>query len=133
MAIRTLCIRPDDYEDTKLFVPCSTYQDVCGALTSFLDNKGIKRRRLLVHGERGIGKSICVRAAISELEQEREDFFPITVPGDRCTTVKHLICQIGEELARQARQHFSGDKDMLRQTLAPHRASKNGADHPRPV
>ena len=88
MAIRTLCIRPDDYEDTKLFVPCSTYEDVCGALTSFLDNKGFKRRRLLVHGERGIGKSICVRAAISELEQEREDFFPIIVPGDRCTTVK---------------------------------------------
>jgi len=82
-------------------------------VTAFLDGAG--RPRLLVTGERGIGKSIAVRAALAYLEEERRDFFPIIVPGDRCTTVRHLLVTIADTFSQQVRELFPDDKDLLKQ------------------
>jgi len=115
MTIPTLCIRPDEYEDVRLFVPRREYEQAREVLKAFLDSRG-GRRRLLVHGERGAGKSIGVRAAIASLEEERTDFFPLIVPGDRCTTVKHLITAIADALVEQVRRLFPRDRDLLKAT-----------------
>lgn len=116
MAILTFCIQPDNYESTDLFVPRKEYNTVCEILISFLDNKSMKRRRLLIHGERGVGKSICVRAAISEAMGRRNDFFPVIVSGDRCRNVKQLICEIADVLSEQVEQNFTTDRDISTQT-----------------
>lgn len=87
MPIYTRCLRPDDYEDTRLFVPCQEVEHVQHILAAFLDGPG-SSRRLLVTGERGIGKSIGVRAALVHLQEERRDFFPVIVAADRCLTVR---------------------------------------------
>lgn len=116
MAIRTLCIRPYDYEDTRLFTGRPEYELVYDGLQALLNGKGVKGRRLLVHGERGVGKSITVRRAVQQLLEERQDFFAITVPGERCTTAKELIARIADELAHQVQERFPGEKDFQRES-----------------
>jgi Cdc6-like AAA superfamily ATPase len=115
MPIYTQCLRPDDYEDIRLFVPRSEEEQVCSFLTSFLDNPQLRWRRLLVTGERGIGKSIGVRAAVARLEEERRDFFPLIINGHRCTTIRHLVVTIAEEFSRRVRDLFPDDKDLIKQ------------------
>lgn len=114
MPIYTYCLRPDDYEDTQLFVSRPEAQQVQQILAAFLDSPG-SRRRLLVTGERGIGKSIGVRAALAHLEEERRDFFPLIIAGDRCTTVRNLLVTIAEVFSRRVRELFPHDKDLLKQ------------------
>jgi len=114
MPIYTPCIRPDDYEDIRLFVPRDEAEQVRQILTAFLDNPGTPRR-LLVTGERGVGKSIGVRAALARLQEERRDFFPITIPGDRCTNVRHLLVTAAETFSQRVRELFPRDKDLLKQ------------------
>jgi Cdc6-like AAA superfamily ATPase len=89
------------------------YASLCKILTSFLDNKGIKRRRLLVHGERGIGKSICVRAVIYEIISKRDDCFVVIVEGNKCKNPRDLLREISDVLSEQIKQNFSADKDLL--------------------
>jgi len=114
MPIYTYCLRPDDYEDIRLFVPRHEVEQVRQILTAFL-NSPAGRRRLLVTGERGIGKSIGVRATLARLEEERRDFFPIIIAGDRCTTVRHLLITIAETFSQRVRELFPDDKDLLKQ------------------
>ncbi len=115
MAIRSRCIRPDDYEDIRLFVPHKGYEEVLDTLNLFLNDRGGKHRRLMVYGERGVGKSITVRAVIHQLQAQREDFFPVIVRGERCNNVKELLRALAEELARQANELFPRDKDLLKE------------------
>jgi len=114
MPIYTYCLRPDDYEDTHLFIPRPEAEQVQQILAAFLNSPGA-RRRLLVTGERGIGKSIGVRTAVARLEEERRDFFPIVIAGDRCTTVRHLLVTIAEVFSQRVRELFPDDKDLLKQ------------------
>jgi Cdc6-like AAA superfamily ATPase len=114
MPIYTYCLRPDDYEDTHLFIPRQEAEWVQQILAAFLDSPG-SRRRLLVTGERGIGKSIGVRAAVARLEEARRDFFPLIIAGDRCTTVRHLMVTIAEVFSQRVRELFPDDKDLLKQ------------------
>jgi Cdc6-like AAA superfamily ATPase len=116
MAIRTRCIRPYDYEDIRLFVPREGYEEILDVLRLFLDDRGGKRRRLMVYGERGVGKSITVRAAIHELWTQRKDFFPVIVGGEGLNSVKELLCALAEELSKQVNELFPKDKDLLKET-----------------
>ncbi|MGQ9595711.1 MAG: AAA family ATPase [Anaerolineae bacterium] len=114
MPIYTHCLRTEDHETVGLFVPREEEEKVRGILGAFLDTSG-RRRCLLVTGERGIGKSIGVRAAIARLEETRRDFFTLAIPGDQCTTVRHLLITIAETFAQQVRTFFSDDKDLLKE------------------
>jgi hypothetical protein len=73
---------------------------------------------LLVTGERGVGKSIAVRVALTRLKEIRgKEFFPIIVPGERCTNVKNLIEELANTFADQVRIYFKDDEDILKQTI----------------
>ncbi|MGB9872998.1 MAG: AAA family ATPase, partial [Anaerolineae bacterium] len=83
-------------------------------LSAFLEAPG-GRQRLLVTGERGIGKSIGVRAAIARLEEERRDFFPLMIDAHLCTSMRHLLVTVAETLSNQVRERFPQDRDLHRE------------------
>ncbi len=112
MPIPNLCMRPSDYEDVRLFVPREGYEEILAELSLYLDSPGAKGRRFMVYGDRGVGKSIAVRAAIQELQARRDDFFPVCVRGDRCLTTKQLLSSMADELASQVRKLFPGEEDL---------------------
>jgi Cdc6-like AAA superfamily ATPase len=114
MPIYTPCLRPDNHEDISLFVSRRETKQAFELINAFL-NGGGTRRRLLVTGARGVGKSIGVRAVLRDLQEKRRDFFPIIVAGDRCTTVRHLLITIAEVLSQQVRILFAEDEDLIRQ------------------
>jgi nucleoside-triphosphatase THEP1 len=98
MPIYTRCIKPQSI-DPKLFTDREgEYYHLKEILKSIILTKEEEERRLLIHGERGIGKSILLRKVLSHLKQEI-DFIPVIVDGRYSLDAEELLRDICEKLA----------------------------------
>jgi hypothetical protein len=65
---RSACFKPDKYDDIALIANRSDERaDLYATLESFLAHDGPGEARVLVRGDRGIGKSILTRAVLEEV------------------------------------------------------------------
>jgi Cdc6-like AAA superfamily ATPase len=78
------------------------YRHIKAILRSIILAKEEEERRLLIHGDRGTGKSILLRKVLSDLKQEI-DFIPIIVDGRNSMDAEELLRDICEKLASQLR------------------------------
>jgi len=63
-----------------------------------LDNRDEERRKLMIYGERGVGKSILIRKIIKDISEER-DLISITIDGDEARNPEDLLRDICKNLA----------------------------------
>ena len=90
MPIYTRCIKPQSI-DPKLFTDREgEYHHLKEVLKSIILAKEEEERRLLIHGERGMGKSILLRKVLSHLKQEI-DFIPVIVDGRYSMDAEELL------------------------------------------
>lgn len=102
MPIYTRCIQPHSI-DPKLFTDREDeYRHIKEVLKGIILAKDERERRLLIHGERGMGKSILLRKVLSHLKQEI-DFIPAIVDGRDSRDAEELLRDICEKLASQLR------------------------------
>lgn len=112
MPIYTRCIQPQSI-DPKLFTNREEdYRHIKAILRSIILAKEEEERRLLIHGDRGTGKSILLRKVLSDLNQEI-DFIPIIVDGRTSENAEALLRDICEELASQLRVEYRGEERAI--------------------
>lgn len=81
---RTACFKPDEYEDLHLFANRSALrEELSRMLASFLEPGAPGQARVLVRGQRGVGKSMLSRAAIADVVRE---LGPLSVVVDGART-----------------------------------------------
>ena len=98
MPLYIMCMRPNSV-DTNLFANRdSEYKAIKGKIGMFLDNRGEERRKLMIYGERGVGKSILLRKIIKDITEER-DVISIIVDGDEARSPDDLLRDICKKLA----------------------------------
>ncbi|MEO5730247.1 MAG: ATP-binding protein [Byssovorax sp.] len=67
---RSACFRPDEYKDLKLFADRrDEREELISVLDSYLEPGGPGDVRVLLRGQRGVGKSMLARKVIAELGQ----------------------------------------------------------------
>ena len=109
MPIYTRCIQPHSI-DAKLFTDREEkYRHIKEVLKGIILAKDEEERRLLIHGERGVGKSILLRKVLSHLKQEI-DFIPVIVDGRNSRDAEELLRDICEKLASQLRDEYKDEK-----------------------
>lgn len=109
MPIYTRCIKPQSI-DPKLFTDREDeYHHLKAILKSIILAKEEEERRLLIHGERRVGKSILLRKVLSHLKQEI-DFIPVIVDGRNSLDAEELLRDICEKLASQLRDEYKDER-----------------------
>ena len=112
MPIYTRCIQPQSI-DPKLFTDREDeYRHIKEILRSIILAKEEEERRLLIHGDRGTGKSILLRKVLYDLKQEI-DFISTIVDGRTSENAEDLLRDICEKLASQLRDEYSGDEKAI--------------------
>lgn len=77
---RTACFQPDNYRDLDLFADREELlAELIATLNSHIEPGAPRQGRILVRGQRGIGKSMLTRKAIAEV---RASYGPLTVTVD---------------------------------------------------
>jgi Cdc6-like AAA superfamily ATPase len=110
MPIYTRCIQPHSI-DPKLFTDREEeYRHLKEVLKSIILAKEEEERRLLIHGDRGMGKSILLRKVLSHLKQEIE-FIPVIVDGRYSMDAEELLRDICKKLASLLRNEVDYKKD----------------------
>lgn len=98
MPFYTRCIQPHS-TDPRLFTNREEeYHHIKEILRSIIIAKGQPERRLLIHGERGVGKSILLRKVLAHLSQEI-DFIPVFLDGRNSKDAEELLRDACEQLA----------------------------------
>ena len=112
MPIYTRCIQPQSI-DPKLFTNREEdYRHIKEILRSIILAKEEEERRLLIHGDRGTGKSILLKKVLSDLNQEI-DFIPIIVDGRTSENAEDLLRDIFEKLASKPRVEYRGEERAI--------------------
>ena len=109
-------IRPDDHEDINLYVCRKEHEKLSKLIISMLEDQSGNRRCLLVTGERGVGKSIAIRAILKEIKNERPNYIPICVNALGYKSTKDLLGGIAESISEIAFENFKFDEDLLLQS-----------------
>ncbi len=112
MPIYTRCIQPQSI-DPKLFTNREgEYRHLKDVLKGIILAKEEEERRLLIYGERGMGKSILLRKVISHLKQEI-DFICVIIDGRTSENAEDLLRDICEKLASQLRAEYRGEEKAI--------------------
>lgn len=112
MPIFTRCIKPQSI-DPKLFTDREEeYRHIKEILRSIILAKEEEERRLLIHGDRGTGKSILLRKVLSDLKQEI-GFISVIIDGRTSENAEDLLRDICEKLASQQRAEYRGDEKAI--------------------
>jgi energy-coupling factor transporter ATP-binding protein EcfA2 len=110
MPFYTRCIQPHNI-DPKLFTDREEeYRHLKEVLKSIILAKEEEERRLLIHGDRGMGKSILLRKVLSHLKQEIE-FIPVIVDGRYSMDAEELLRDMCEKLASLLRNDVDYKKE----------------------
>jgi len=110
MPIYTRCIKPQSIDQELFTDRKGEYYHLKEVLKSIILAKEEEERRLLINGERGMGKSILLRKVLSHLKQEI-DFIPVIVDGRYSLDAEELLRDICEELASLLRDDEDYKKD----------------------
>lgn len=111
---RTACFQPDEYEDLHLFANRSALrEELSRMLASFLEPGAPGQARVLVRGQRGVGKSMLSRAAIADVVRELGPL-SVVVDGARTghgpeTFLRELARRLAQEAIRNATDSFVRD------------------------
>ena len=106
MPLYIMCMRPNSF-DTKLFANRDEeYSRIKGKIGMFLDNRDEERRKLMIYGERGVGKSILIRKIIKDISEER-DLISITIDGDEARNPEDLLRDICKNLAGELSNFYT--------------------------
>lgn len=98
-------MRPNSV-DTKLFADRKNdYERIKGKIGMFLENKNEERRRLMIYGERGVGKSILIRKVLKDISEE-SDILCIAIDGDEARSPEDLLRDICKNLASRLNEFF---------------------------
>jgi Cdc6-like AAA superfamily ATPase len=114
MPIYTRCIQPQSIDPILFTNREDEYHHIKEILRSIILARGEDERRLLIHGDRGTGKSILLRKVLSDLEQEI-DFIPVIVDGKTSRNAEELLRDICENLASELRGEYKGDEKVIRE------------------
>lgn len=100
---RTACFQPDEYENLALFANRSALrEDLTSMLRSILEPGAPGHARVLVRGQRGVGKSMLSRAAIRTVVEELGPLY-VVVDGARTGHgPESFLRQLARELAHEA-------------------------------
>ena len=112
MPIYTRCIRPLSIDPVLFTNREGDYHSTKEILKSIILAQDDEERRLLIHGDRGTGKSMLLRKVLSHLEQEI-DFIPVIVDGKNSENAEELLRDICEMLASQLRDEYAEDEKAL--------------------
>jgi Cdc6-like AAA superfamily ATPase len=103
-------MRPNSF-DTKLFANREEeYTRIKGKIGMFLDNRDEERRKFMIYGERGVGKSILIRKIIKDISEER-DIISITIDGDEARNPEDLLRDICKNLAGELSDFYTKNMD----------------------
>lgn len=112
MPIYTRCIQPQSI-DPKLFTNREEdYRHIKAILRSIILAKEEEERRLLIHGDRGTGKSILLRKVLYDLKQEI-GFICVIIDGKTSKNAEDLLRDICEKLASQLRDEYRGEEKAI--------------------
>jgi len=112
MPIYTRCIQPQSI-DPKLFTNREEdYRHIKAILSSIILAKEEEERRLLIHGDRGTGKSILLRKVLHDLKQEI-GFISVIIDGRTSENAEDLLRDICEKLASQLRAEYRGEEKAI--------------------
>ncbi|MEA1909188.1 MAG: AAA family ATPase [Euryarchaeota archaeon] len=114
MPIYTRCIQPQSIDPILFTNREDEYHHIKEILRSIIRARGEAERRLLIHGDRGTGKSILLRKVLSDLKQEI-DFIPVIVDGKTSRNAEELLRDICENLASELRDEYEGDEKVIRE------------------
>jgi len=114
MPCRTLCLRVDEHKNIGLYVPRCEDKDIMEIINIFLDDPDNESRHLLITGQRGVGKSFAMHAALHNLKGKRSDFIPIIVYCEQYYNIKELLEKIGESFSRKINSIFKDDFDLIK-------------------
>ena len=110
MPLYIMCMRPNSF-DTKLFANRDEeYSRIKGKIGMFLDNRDEERRKLMIYGERGVGKSILIRKIIKDISEER-DLISITIDGDEARNPEDLLRDICKNLAGELHDFYTKNEN----------------------
>jgi Cdc6-like AAA superfamily ATPase len=103
---RSACFRPDDYKDTQLFADRSEErEELVGVLDSYLEPESRADARVLVRGQRGVGKSVIARKVVAEVSQK----WSVLVAEADCAAIgvgpEAVLRALARTLADQAFEH----------------------------
>lgn len=114
---RAACFRPDDYEDLKLFANRAVdRQDLIDTLESYLSPGGPGECRIMIRGDRGVGKSLLTRAAVQEIVDRHG---PLKVVVDAAQTghgPDAFMKQLCQDLAREITENVPESHPDIRKS-----------------
>jgi Cdc6-like AAA superfamily ATPase len=107
----TWCFRPDDYHTLQLFADREQEADLLGrALTNILAPGATGDGRILIRGDRGVGKSILTRKALDRVKLELAALFVEVDASHTPRGPEAFIRTLAEELAREAVQNVTDEE-----------------------
>jgi energy-coupling factor transporter ATP-binding protein EcfA2 len=112
MSIYTSCIKPHSINIALFTNREGEYHHTKEILKSIILAHDDEERRLLIHGDRGTGKSMLLRKALSHLEQEI-DFIPVIVDGKNSENAEELLRDICENLASELRDEYGENEKAI--------------------
>ena len=108
MPTYTRCIRPQSIDPGLFTNREGEYHHTKEILRSIILASGEDERRMMIHGDRGTGKSILLRKVLSHLKHEI-DFISVIVDGKTSMNAEELLRDICENLASELRDEY-GEK-----------------------
>lgn len=110
MPLYIMCMRPNSV-DIKLFADREKYYErIKGKIGMFLDNRNEEKRRLMIYGDRGVGKSILMRKILKDISEER-DILCIEIDGDEARSPEDLLRDICKNLAYRLNELYEQKLD----------------------
>lgn len=98
MPLYIMCMRPNSV-DVKLFANRKEeYEKIKGKIGMLLDIRDEEKRKIMIYGERGVGKSILIRKIIKDIEEER-GVISLIIDGDEARNPDDLLRDICKKLA----------------------------------
>ncbi|MEA1905809.1 MAG: AAA family ATPase [Euryarchaeota archaeon] len=114
MPIYTRCIQPQSIDPILFTNREDEYHHIKEILRSIILARGEDERRLMIHGDRGTGKSILLRKVLAHLEQEI-DFIPVVVDGKTSRNAEELLRDVCENFVLELRGEYKGDEKAIRE------------------
>ena len=112
MPIYTRCIRPQSIDPGLFTNREGEYHHTKEILRSIILARGEEERRLMIHGDRGTGKSILLRKVLSHLKHEI-DFISVIVDGKTSMNAEELLRDICENLASELRDEYGENEKAI--------------------
>jgi len=110
MPLYIMCMRPNSF-DTKLVANRDEeYSKIKGKIGMFLDNRDEERRKLMIYGERGVGKSILIIKILKDISEEK-DLITISIDGDEARNPEDLLRDICKNLAEELYNFYTKNEN----------------------